>query len=444
MAVSKRLRYEILRRDSYTCRYCGRSAPEVPLRVDHVTPVALGGGDEPTNLATSCEDCNGGKSSASPDATLVAGVSDDALRWAAAMSEAADELREQQAPKLAYREIFQTAWNGWTWERDGKKETFDLPKDWKGSLDAFREAGLPQDVWPDIVEKSMTNKTVRAENLFRYCCGIGWRMVGELQERARVIVGAIPDATGVDNRTALLEAAFSVWVSGMEDGEGAPPVQRQDEFRRSLTELSDFAVLDPGRIVEAAQHATYFGISDIAEALKDLDRSSIWTAWISAWPRTYVPGETDDPWGGRYVGGPSDEAMELVRGKIKKLLDAEVATFRIIQAATHAGFHKSTRFYRGLEYAELEAVNEPGWVARAIELWQVAFAASGTREPSTEETAQLTANLRRIGDDGGFYVIDVHDAAAAAGSYQDPDLTTCLTRHLSVFEAAAHPLASAA
>lgn len=63
MAVSKRLRYEILRRDNHTCRYCGASAPDVPLRVDHVTPVALGGTDEPSNLVTSCEPCNSGKTS---------------------------------------------------------------------------------------------------------------------------------------------------------------------------------------------------------------------------------------------------------------------------------------------------------------------------------------------------------------------------------------------
>ncbi|MFF0777048.1 HNH endonuclease [Streptomyces sp. NPDC003720] len=63
MAVSKRLRYEILRRDNHTCRYCGASAPDVPLRIDHVTPVALGGTDHPSNLVTSCEPCNNGKSS---------------------------------------------------------------------------------------------------------------------------------------------------------------------------------------------------------------------------------------------------------------------------------------------------------------------------------------------------------------------------------------------
>lgn len=59
MAVSKRLRYEILRRDNHTCRYCGATAPDVKLTVDHVVPVALGGSDVPTNLVAACDACNG-------------------------------------------------------------------------------------------------------------------------------------------------------------------------------------------------------------------------------------------------------------------------------------------------------------------------------------------------------------------------------------------------
>ncbi|WP_078628685.1 HNH endonuclease [Streptomyces sp. NRRL F-2664] len=55
MPVSNRLRFEVLRRDRYTCRYCGGSAPDVVLRVDHVVPVALGGTDTPDNLVAACE-----------------------------------------------------------------------------------------------------------------------------------------------------------------------------------------------------------------------------------------------------------------------------------------------------------------------------------------------------------------------------------------------------
>ena len=40
MAVSKRLRYEVLRRDNHTCRYCGAQAPDVKLTVDNMAPYA--------------------------------------------------------------------------------------------------------------------------------------------------------------------------------------------------------------------------------------------------------------------------------------------------------------------------------------------------------------------------------------------------------------------
>lgn len=55
------LRFAILERDDYTCRYCGRTAPSVPLEVDHVLAVTEGGTDDPTNLVTCCWSCNRGK-----------------------------------------------------------------------------------------------------------------------------------------------------------------------------------------------------------------------------------------------------------------------------------------------------------------------------------------------------------------------------------------------
>lgn len=61
-SLSKRVRFEVFKRDEFTCRYCGRKPPEVILNVDHIVPVVEGGGDEESNLATSCFDCNSGKS----------------------------------------------------------------------------------------------------------------------------------------------------------------------------------------------------------------------------------------------------------------------------------------------------------------------------------------------------------------------------------------------
>lgn len=60
--VSKRTRFEVFKRDSFTCQYCGRSAPDIILEVDHIEPVSKGGKNNLLNLVTSCVDCNRGKS----------------------------------------------------------------------------------------------------------------------------------------------------------------------------------------------------------------------------------------------------------------------------------------------------------------------------------------------------------------------------------------------
>jgi len=61
-ALSPRLRFEVFKRDGFRCIYCGATPVESVLHVDHVKPIAEGGDDEPTNLVTACQACNGGKS----------------------------------------------------------------------------------------------------------------------------------------------------------------------------------------------------------------------------------------------------------------------------------------------------------------------------------------------------------------------------------------------
>ena len=60
-SISKKTRFEVFKRDSFRCQYCGRSAPDVILEVDHIKPVAEGGKNTMMNLVTSCRDCNRGK-----------------------------------------------------------------------------------------------------------------------------------------------------------------------------------------------------------------------------------------------------------------------------------------------------------------------------------------------------------------------------------------------
>lgn len=60
--IGKKLRFEVFKRDRFTCQYCGAAAPEAILHVDHISPVSKGGGNDILNLITSCASCNLGKS----------------------------------------------------------------------------------------------------------------------------------------------------------------------------------------------------------------------------------------------------------------------------------------------------------------------------------------------------------------------------------------------
>ena len=59
--IPKKIRFEVFKRDGFTCQYCGRMAPDVILEVDHIQPVAEGGDNDMINLVTSCMECNRGK-----------------------------------------------------------------------------------------------------------------------------------------------------------------------------------------------------------------------------------------------------------------------------------------------------------------------------------------------------------------------------------------------
>lgn len=62
--IGKGLRFRILARDRFRCVYCGAKSTDagVKLAVDHVKPRSKGGANDPSNLVTSCEPCNAGKS----------------------------------------------------------------------------------------------------------------------------------------------------------------------------------------------------------------------------------------------------------------------------------------------------------------------------------------------------------------------------------------------
>lgn len=190
MAVSKRTRYEVLRRDNFTCRYCRSS--DNPLTVDHVTPVALGGSDKPDNLVAACKDCNYGKASSSPDSTMVADVSEDAVRWSKAIETVAKARRADKRKRNAYVTHFNKQWDRWRWGRD-REHAIPKPADWKTTIWQLYELGLPRDEVSDAVQIACGNSRVDIDATFRYFCGVCYRKMEDIHDAARSVAGVDAD-----------------------------------------------------------------------------------------------------------------------------------------------------------------------------------------------------------------------------------------------------------
>lgn len=86
--ITKKTRFEVFKRDKFTCQYCGAKAPDVVLQIDHIKPVAHGGDNDILNLVTSCDSCNQGKGAREL-------TDDSVVRVKQAQAEKLAERREQ-------------------------------------------------------------------------------------------------------------------------------------------------------------------------------------------------------------------------------------------------------------------------------------------------------------------------------------------------------------
>lgn len=131
-AISKSQRFEIFRRDSFTCQYCGRSAPEVILEVDHLIPVAHGGTNDNLNLVTACRDCNRGKGIKSV-ADKDSAQGNEKLKELAIRKEQMEMIIEwgKEEQRILEDEVYflECKWEsltGYSWTESGKQEVSRL------------------------------------------------------------------------------------------------------------------------------------------------------------------------------------------------------------------------------------------------------------------------------------------------------------------------------
>lgn len=180
MPVSKRLRFEILRRDNNTCQYCGGKAPDVTLHVDHLIPVALGGGDKPDNLVAACKDCNLGKSSMPAEDPILEAVGAQAAAYALEMVDKMTTLRASFEDAALYISDFDDCWNQWVSAESG--ESTPRPDNWRASIRRWHGMGVPFDLIDEAIEIAMTKPRVSGEHgRFRFMAGVIWKRIDDIR-----------------------------------------------------------------------------------------------------------------------------------------------------------------------------------------------------------------------------------------------------------------------
>jgi hypothetical protein len=170
-AISKKTRFDVFKRDRFTCQYCGAHPPGVLLHVDHIVAVAAGGTNAIDNLATSCDPCNLGKGARSLSVipqTLSAKAADIAEREAQLLGyQAVLEAKRQRIEDELWR-VAEVV--------DPGSSVNGMSRDWTASIRRFNErlglhavleaADLARGVYPYGGKKT-----------FLYFCGICWKKI---------------------------------------------------------------------------------------------------------------------------------------------------------------------------------------------------------------------------------------------------------------------------
>lgn len=163
--ISKSVRFAVLARDQFKCRYCGTDASSARLVIDHIIPVKVGGSSEFDNLISACEPCNQGKSAN----VLPMGLNDTERAKIQQEREYLIEIAKlAKKAERAKKRLRQTLVNKWCAEvgRDQMNRSVAT------MLVNFAEQHGPQEVmdWIEIAIDRLGPQ--KDNNLARYLCGI--------------------------------------------------------------------------------------------------------------------------------------------------------------------------------------------------------------------------------------------------------------------------------
>lgn len=168
MAITKKLRFEIFKRDAFSCQYCGQGTPDVVLELDHIHPKSKGGNDDIINLITACFDCNRGKGSKPLDDKPSRRDFEQRIQGAGEASEQLTEHRKYLAKirRAEDRDVISIC-NYWEEIWDGNSV---FATKGKSDIRAFLKNHSKEEILESIdIARSKVNNSDRC---FKYMCGI--------------------------------------------------------------------------------------------------------------------------------------------------------------------------------------------------------------------------------------------------------------------------------
>lgn len=228
MAVSRRMRFEVLRRDNHTCQYCGGVAPDVPLHIDHVIPVALGGSDEPGNLVAACKDCNNGKSSVPADAPFVEKITAHAAAYALELTDAMTKIRANLAEQKSFIDKFDGMWN--KYKLVATNEPLPLPIDYRATLRKWHQMGVPLELIEMAIEIAAGNEKLSgAKSYFSYTCGVVYRQLKTNSVSYTLTEPEVAVYTQAEHEESSFYESYKAYEAGYKQAEAGADMMTLDE-----------------------------------------------------------------------------------------------------------------------------------------------------------------------------------------------------------------------
>ena len=176
--ASRKIRFDVFKRDGFKCQYCGRTPPAVILELDHIIPKSKAGPENINNYITACFDCNRGKGKHKLD-TIPLGISDnvESIKERRRQLKAFNRLIEQQEQEYedgiqAINEVFSDSFPN--------KE----PTDKFNRISTKRFLSLlPLAKVQDAMALACSIKSDDPEKAILYFCGICWNWIKSPETR---------------------------------------------------------------------------------------------------------------------------------------------------------------------------------------------------------------------------------------------------------------------